>query len=326
MSRKRLWLLAAAALGLVVPAALATAAATRVHDDAINACVKKNGKLRVVGSTGACRQNEQSLSWNVQGPAGEAGPAGATGPAGPAGPAGAAGPPGPPGAAGPPGPAGAGVTKLDDLDGIACTKADNSAGSVDLTTAADGTVTIKCGSGGVQPPPPPPPPPPPGQAKLVIDEIDYDQAGTDHDGFVEIANVGDAAATLDGIAIVLVNGGDSTEYRRLALTGTLAAGGHFAWDTDPQNGTPDGVALVDTATNTLLDALSYEGAITAATIDGAVYSLVEGTAMPATRADSNIDDGSLIRSPNGRDTDDAASDWAFTTTKTKGAANVLTGP
>jgi hypothetical protein len=56
MSRKRLWLLAAAALALVVPAALATAAATRVHDDAINACVKKDGKLRVVGSAGACPQ------------------------------------------------------------------------------------------------------------------------------------------------------------------------------------------------------------------------------------------------------------------------------
>ena len=38
-------------------------------------------------------------------------------------------------------------------------------------------------------------------------------------------------------------------------------GGHFAWDTDPQNGTPDGVALVDTATGTLLDALAYEGGI-----------------------------------------------------------------
>jgi hypothetical protein len=206
------------------------------------------------------------------------------------------------------------VTKLEDIDGIACTKADSSAGSVDLTTAADGTVTIRCASGGVQPPPPPPPP---GQAKLVIDEIDYDQAGTDHDGFVEIANVGDEAATLDGIAIVLVNGGDSTEYRRLALTGTLAAGGHFAWDTDPQNGTPDGVALVDTGKGTLLDALSYEGEITAAVIDGATFNLVEGTVLPAEVADSNTVEGSLSRIPDGQDTNNAASDWKFTTTTTK---------
>ena len=34
--------------------------------------------------------------------------------------------------------------------------------------------------------------------------------------------------------------------------------------------------------------------------------------------------GSLIRNPDGRDTNDAASDWVFTTTVTKGAANVAT--
>jgi hypothetical protein len=160
----------------------------------------------------------------------------------------------------------------------------------------------------------------------VINEIDYDQAGTDHDGFVEIANVGDTAATLDGIAIVLVNGGDSTEYRRLALTGTLASGGHFAWDTDPQNGTPDGVALVNTATGTLLDALSYEGEIAAAVIDGVTFNLVEGTVLPAEVADSNTIEGSLSRIPDGQDTNVAAADWKFTTTATRGAANVLTTP
>jgi large repetitive protein len=42
-------------------------------------------------------------------------------------------------------------------------------------------------------------------------------------------------------------------------------------------------------------------------------------------ADSNTVDGSLIRNTNGSDTDDAASDWTFTTTVTRGAANVFTG-
>jgi len=156
----------------------------------------------------------------------------------------------------------------------------------------------------------------------VINEIDYDQVGTDSEGFVEIANVGDSEAALDGIAIVLVNGGDGTEYRRLALTGTLAPGAHFVWSTEAQNGAPDGVALVDTATGALLDALSYEGEITAATIDGHTYSLVEGTALAADVADSNTVDGSLARIPDGQDTNDAAADWTFTSTKTPGAANV----
>jgi len=91
---------------------------------------------------------------------------------------------------------------------------------------------------------------------------------------------------------------------------------------DAQNGAPDGVALIDTATSTLLDALSYEGEITSATIDGQVYNLVEGTALGADVADSNAVDGSLSRLPDGTDSGNAASDWTFTTTATPGVANV----
>ena len=99
---------------------------------------------------------------------------------------------------------------------------------------------------------------------LVINEVDYDQVGTDGDGFVEIKNTGTTAATLTGIALVLVDGADGEEYRRVALTGTLAAGGYTVVDVDPQNGAPDGLAIVDTASGGLIDALSYEGAITSA--------------------------------------------------------------
>ena len=72
------------------------------------------------------------------------------------------------------------------------------------------------------------------------------------------------------------------------------------------------------------DALSYEGEIHAASIGGQTYDLVEGTALPATVADSNTVDGSLSRIPDGSDTNNAATDWVFTTTKTPGAANVGT--
>ena len=64
--------------------------------------------------------------------------------------------------------------------------------------------------------------------------------------------------------------------------------------------------------------------ITAATIGGQTYNLVEGTALAASVEDSNTVAGSLIRNPNGKDTNDAAADWAFTTTVTREAANVLT--
>ena len=166
--------------------------------------------------------------------------------------------------------------------------------------------------------------PPTGSVKLVLNEVDYDQVGADAAGFVEIANTGDAAATLDGVALVLVNGGDGAEYARKDLTGTLAAGAHLVVDVDPQNGAPDGLALVDTSAGTLLDALSYEGAITAATIGSATFDLVEGTLLPADVADSNTVDATLARIPDGQDGDDAAADWAYTTTPTPGAANVKT--
>jgi hypothetical protein len=185
-----------------------------------------------------------------------------------------------------------------------------------VVVGSSNVIELRCVDGGS-----PPPPPPPTGGDLVINEIDYDQVGADTAGFVEIANVGTEAASLDGIALVLVNGGDGTEYDRVELTGSLAAGAYLQIEIEAQNGAPDGVALIDTASQSLHDALSYEGAITAATIDGQSYSLVEGTLLDASIADSNTVDGSLSRIPDGQDTDDAASDWEFTTVKTPGAAN-----
>jgi hypothetical protein len=188
-----------------------------------------------------------------------------------------------------------------------------------IETTSANVIELRCsGSGG------PPPPPPPPSGGLVINEIDYDQVGADADGFVEIANRGASSATLDGIALVLVNGGDGQEYARVALTGALAAGAYLSLSIEAQNGAPDGVALIDTASGALLDAFSYEGEITAAVIGGQTYNLVEGTALAAAVADSNTVDGSLSRIPNGQDTNNASSDWAFTQTKTPGAANVAT--
>lgn len=181
---------------------------------------------------------------------------------------------------------------------------------------------------------------------LVINEVDYDNPGaTDTAEFVEILNTAPTAANLAGLALVLVNGNDNAEYRRVDLgaAGTLPAGGYLVVhagalplpagtlsltfpgcsDGCIQNGAPDGVALIDSASHTLIDALSYEGGIAAAAIGGfaAPVSLVEGTPLSVGVADSNSVDGSLIRNPNGTDTDDANSDWTFSAAPTPGAAN-----
>lgn len=294
----------------------------------INACRHKSGVLLVPSAGKTCKRSEQALRWNVTGPAGPAGPAGvdghdgldgAPGPAGPAGPqgepgqrgeAGSAGPAGPPGPAGPAGT----IEEIGILDGVGCTTADDAQGTVAVETEIDGAIVLTCEADST-------PPPPPAAARLLVNEIDYDQVGADTGGFVEIHNAGGSAADLAGIAIVLVDGGTGNEYLRRVLTGTLAAGAYLSVAVDPQNGAPDGVALL-AADGSLVDALSYEGAIDQAVIGSRTYSLVEGTALPVATADSNTVTGSLSRIPDGRDTNDAAGDWAFTSTVTEGAANV----
>ncbi len=207
---------------------------------------------------------------------------------------------------------------MADFAGLACTTFEGASGHVEVDATATDLITLTCdGDDG-------PPAPPTGSPRLVINEVDYDQVGVDTGGFVEIANTGSVGASLDGIALVLVNGGDAGEYARKALAGTLAAGAKLVVEVDPQNGAPDGLALLDTTKGLLLDALSYEGAITAATIGGVSFDLVEGTMLPVEVADSNTVDGSLARIPDGSDTNVAAADWSFTTTPTPGGANVKT--
>ena len=89
-----------------------------------------------------------------------------------------------------------------------------------------------------------------------------------------------------------------------------------------QNGAPDGLAILDVASSTVIDALSYEGSITMATLMGVAQpqNLVEGTATGV--MDDNANVVSLIRNPDGSDTDDASVDWSLTSTPTPGAANM----
>ena len=65
---------------------------------------------------------------------------------------------------------------------------------------------------------------------LVLNEIDYDQPGTDYGEFVEIYNGRPTARELSGLVLILVNGGTSEEYRRYDLTdagASLPAGAYL---------------------------------------------------------------------------------------------------
>jgi uncharacterized repeat protein (TIGR01451 family) len=101
---------------------------------------------------------------------------------------------------------------------------------------------------------------------VFINEIHYDNAGTDTGEFVEIA--GPAGTNLSGYSIVLYNGAGGAVYDTDALSGTIPDqqnGFGTVVLTYPangiQNGAPDGIALVQGTT--VIQFLSYEGTFTA---------------------------------------------------------------
>ncbi|MFQ5490582.1 MAG: endonuclease/exonuclease/phosphatase family protein, partial [Phycisphaerae bacterium] len=98
-----------------------------------------------------------------------------------------------------------------------------------------------------------------------INELHYDNSGSDTGEFVEIA--GPAGLDLNGWQVVGYNGNNGSSYNTITLSGTIPdqAGctGTLAFNfSSMQNGAPDGLALVDPS-NTAIEFLSYEGVMTA---------------------------------------------------------------
>jgi cysteine-rich repeat protein len=183
-------------------------------------------------------------------------------------------------------------------------------------------------------------------AHLVINEVEYDEVGTDTAEFVEIHNPTPNPVNLGNLALVFMNGANGVEYSRIVLSGILPAGGYlvvcakgpsegtcatgvavppgtlianFALaNNNIQNGAPDGVALVDLAGGTLVDALSYEGSLSGVITGLGTFNLVETT--PVTLFDNGSSSIGMARLPNGSDTGDASIDWVLLP-PTPGAAN-----
>ena len=151
-------------------------------------------------------------------------------------------------------------------------------------------------------------------AAVIINEIDYDQPGTDTAEFIELFNSGTSEVSLENYSVDLINGSNSSPYRSIDLSGlNINASGYFVICGDAslvancdysftttsgwmQNGAPDAVALYQTSN--LLDSLSYEGDI---------QPYQEGSILAF--ADSNTDIASLSRIPNGLDGDDNGLDF-----------------
>ncbi|NET02375.1 MAG: lamin tail domain-containing protein, partial [Sphaerospermopsis sp. SIO1G1] len=98
-----------------------------------------------------------------------------------------------------------------------------------------------------------------------MNEIHYDNSSTDTNEGIEIA--GTAGTDLTGWTIELYNGNGGTVYSTINLSGTLADqqggfGTKFFAKSGIQNGSPDGLALVDN-NGDVVQFLSYEGTLTA---------------------------------------------------------------
>lgn len=129
---------------------------------------------------------------------------------------------------------------------------------------------------------------------VFINELHYDNTGTDSGEAIEIA--GPAGTDLTNWRLVLYNGSSGITYGTQTLGGRipeLCSGfGAIAESYPPngiQNGSPDGIALVD-ASNNVVQFLSYEGAFTAA--DGPAAGLTSSD-IGVAESSSSAPTGSL---------------------------------
>jgi predicted extracellular nuclease len=102
---------------------------------------------------------------------------------------------------------------------------------------------------------------------IFISEFHYDNAGTDEGEFVEVT--APAGTNLTGWSVVLYNGSGGASYDTDVLTGTVADQSVgfgtlvVEYPTNGlQNGSPDGIALVDN-NGSVVEFLSYEGVFVA---------------------------------------------------------------
>ncbi len=149
-----------------------------------------------------------------------------------------------------------------------------------------------------------------------INELHYDNVGVDRNEGVEIA--GPAGLDLSGYTVYAYNGFNQSVYASLELSGVIDGEGcglGALWFdlAGVQNGSPDGLALVDPDTN-VLQFISYEGTMTAA--DGPASGL---TSVELPVAEPGASNQTLQLTGYGDSYGEFA--WAGPTNGTRGALN-----
>jgi hypothetical protein len=163
-------------------------------------------------------------------------------------------------------------------------------------------------------------------ATIFINEIDYDNVGSDTNEFIEIA--GNAGANLNGYVLELVNGATNVVYQTIPLpnytfpdftnTGwgffvlgapTIAPPPDYVFPSGDfvQNGAPDGIRLLDPGFN-VVHYVSYEGTMVGAT-----------DVIPPAVQDNNTVHGSI--SKTGPTSGPHSGQWVFANSPTPGFLN-----
>ena len=152
-----------------------------------------------------------------------------------------------------------------------------------------------------------------------INEIHYDNVGTDTGEFIEVRVA--ASADVSGLLVELYNGNGGSTYGSTAVSGLpMTSDGeynYYLWNLPAngiQNGAPDGLALSENGT--LIEFLSYEGSFTAA--NGAAAGTTS-TDMGVAEAGNDTAGLSLQRIGDG------PTDWVGPQEQTPGSANESDG-
>ncbi len=167
-------------------------------------------------------------------------------------------------------------------------------------------------------------------AAVMINEIDYDQPGSDTAEFIELYNSDTNSVTLDGYTLDLINGTNGSAYNSFDLSGLFIPGNDYLvlcndtqavanCDIDVssgswiQNGGDNGDAVALLFGDALVDSVVYDS------IGSELGAYAEGNSFAG--ADSGSITMSIARLPNGIDTNVNANDFSSACI-TPGSANI----
>jgi len=154
---------------------------------------------------------------------------------------------------------------------------------------------------------------------VFINEFHYDNIGADSDEGWEISGI--AGTNLNCYDIILYNGSTGASYSTITLSGIISDqqcgyGSISFLESGIQNGAPDGIALYNTCTSTLIQFLSYEGSFTAT---NGVANGVTSTDIGVTETGTTLVGQSLQLIGNGTTYVDFT--WQSPTTNSMGTIN-----